>query len=1370
VNWFQRLRSHIAFRLSKRAVKLTIAILAAAVVASLTIDLGPSVRELGERRGSEQLKRPIHIGRLSIHILRGSVILDDFRIDGLTAGDRPFFTAKRLELGLDWSTVFRRRPEIMISSVEMTDWQMVVEKWPGRNNFPKFTNNTPDTGPRRFTTTLKYLRAWRGNFTYDDHESPWSVVAPNIDLNITNLPQYHGTAAFKGGTIRIQDHLPMWGNFKAAFVLDGSRVHLRRIDITTDGAETTAIGDVDFSHWPNMQFAVKSRVHFARMREIFFTAEKWRLAGDGDFVGTFRLYDHGHNVSGKFTSENAGLNDLRFPGLYGSLQWNEHGFDVWNAGSNFFGGDAKFQYSIKPLGDPAPPTQRFDVTLARVDLAPFSDLELTPNPKGLHFSGAADGHVYLEWPSGKFNQRRGGGHIIATPPPGVALMTASLDGARSADADHSRHEWGPFAPIPPAAHLPVGGQFGFTLTPSEWQIDNGIFRSERTYVRFEGAANFNARGRFNFHVVTRDFQEADQLLAGIITDFGSPTGVVPFGGRGEFDGSMTGAFSHPRVEGEFKGEDLWAWDTLWGEGGAHIAVENSYVDIKDGVVRLNGSEIHTDGKFSLGYPRDDGGDEIDARFRIVRRDIASLRHAFQIDEYPVTGLFSGEMHLTGPYQRPTGFGAMTIDEGTGYGVPMKKATAALRFDGKGVRLDTIDIGINSTGTDRITGAAYVGWVDATYSFNATGRGIPIDNLAAMKLKKLTATGIAEFTADGSGTFDSPRNNLRFRIANVSVGEQPVGEVTGTLALRGNELSGDVNAASPRLALTGAGRIALTPQADCELSFRFHDSSLDPYVRLFLPDLSPYTTAVTSGSVRIVGELTDFDHLLVDTTVDVLDMKLFDYALRNDGPIHMTLDRRTIEIHNLQLAGENTQLRVLGKVGLRDERIALQATGNADLGILQGFFRDVRGSGRAELRASVDGPLRAPTFTGSATITNARLRHLSLPNALDNINGFIRFDQRGIQLDELNATMGGGPVQFFGRVGLEGYLPGELNVLVTGQDMRLRYPEGIQSVVDVDLQLRGNVKAPVIGGAINVQSAVWTRRLDAPGSLFDLAARTAASAEAAVSSDIASPVPIRFDLQIKAPSSFRMDTNLIRLSASADLNLRGTYDKPVLLGRAEVDRGEVSFEGRRYRVTRGAIDFSNPTKIEPFIDVEAETNVRVPGQTYRAIVSVTGTPTKLSTVLESDPPLPQAEVVALLLSDVQPGSVTGTAPELVRLRDPNRTETDILRTRATQALSNPLSNEVQRVAQQTFGVDTFQVSPSFTDPNSLTSRLNPTARVTIGKRISDRAYLTFSRSLNSTFNDQILLLEYEATDRFYWVFSRNEDQQTYALEFRVRHSF
>ena len=118
-----------------------------------------------------------------------------------------------------------------------------------------------------------------------------------------------------------------------------------------------------------------------------------------------------------------------------------------------------------------------------------------------------------------------------------------------------------------------------------------------------------------------------------------------------------------------------------------------------------------------------------------------------------------------------------------------------------------------------------------------------------------------------------------------------------------------------------------------------------------------------------------------------------------------------------------------------------------------------------------------------------------------------------------------------------------------------------------------------------------------------------------------------------PSTLRIENNLARLVASADLQLRGTYDRPLLFGRAEVDRGEVMFEGRRYLVTRGAIDFTNPTRIEPFFDVEAESRVRVPGQTYRVIVSAAGTTDRLQPQLSSDPPLPAADVLALLFSDV-----------------------------------------------------------------------------------------------------------------------------------------
>jgi len=954
-------------------------------------------------------------------------------------------------------------------------------------------------------------------------------------------------------------------------------------------------------------------------------------------------------------------------------------------------------------------------------------------------------------------------------------MAPALDGPR--DASDAAAEWGPFAPVPLSAHLPVGGEITYRFNRDGIDVAPSRFATERTHVSFEGATAWGDRSRFAFHVTSSDWQESDQVLAGILTDFGSKTGSVAVGGRGEFDGTMTGPFRRPRVEGEFDGEGMRAWDTLWGTGTAHLVIENGYVRVTSGIVRHAGSEIRADGLFSLGYPRDDKGQEIDARFRVVKRDLDGLRHAFQLDDYPVTGALSGDFHLTGQYEHPIGFGGMTIENGTAYAEPFQKAAASLRFDGAGVRLDGVTIEKNG-GT--VTGAAFVGW-DSTYSFNADGRRIPIERVSAINVpKEPPLSGLGEFTAGGSGTFDQPRYDVRFRASSVFIGEEGIGEVTGTLAMRGKELSGDVAAASPRLAITGTGRIALTPQADAEITFRFHDSSLDPYVRLFVPQLSPFTTAVGSGTIRVVGELTDLNHLLVDGSIDALEMSLFDYPVRNRGTLHIALNQQEVRLGDdrgpLQLVGDGTALRLAGTVGLGARKIALQAAGEANLGILQGFFKDVRSAGRAELTAAVDGPLSDPVFSGRAMITDGRLRHFSMPNSLEAINGTLRFDPRGIRLDEITAKLGEGDVRFGGRIGFKGYFVDDLDVTARGEDMRLRYPEGVRSIVNADLFLRGTVKAPTLGGTVTVKNAVWTKPFDSPGSIFDTAARRESGGSPAGGGGTgASIVPLKFDLRIVVPSTLHVDNNLIRqLVASADLQLVGTYDRPVLSGHSDVERGELVFEGRRYKLTRGTIGFYNPTRIDPFFDIQAETTVRVPGQTYRVTVTATGTTDRLVPTFESDPPLPPVDVLALLFSearrDINSAGSTASNAELRAMQNPNHRQTDILAARATQAFTSSLSGGVGKVVEQTFGLETFQLTPSFLDPYTQQSpRVNPSARLTIGKRISDRAYLTFSRSLNTTVYDQIILLEYDASDRLSWLLSRNEDQ-SYALEFRVRHVF
>jgi autotransporter translocation and assembly factor TamB len=270
----------------------------------------------------------------------------------------------------------------------------------------------------------------------------------------------------------------------------------------------------------------------------------------------------------------------------------------------------------------------------------------------------------------------------------------------------------------------------------------------------------------------------------------------------------------------------------------------------------------------------------------------------------------------------------------------------------------------------------------------------------------------------------------------------------------------------------------------------------------------------------------------------------------------------------------------------------------------------------------------------------------------------------------------------------------------------------------------------------------------------------------VEGQVAPTSNVRFDVQLRAPSSLRIENGQARIVASADLTLRGTLDRPLLFGRAEIDRGEVEFEGRRYLITRGSLDFADANRIQPFFDIEAETRVRATRQTYQVTMRLAGTMERMQPQFTSDPPLQTLDILTLLFSD----QALSEDVELAGLQRPDERQQRLVEARATRALTGALSAEVGRVVEETFGVDTFQITPMLNDPyaQSTTLSFNPTARITIGKRISDRIFLTYARSLSAEL-DQIILLEFDSTESLSWVLSQNEDR-TYALEVRKRHAF
>src|SRR5688500_410711 len=1049
-----------AYKYGRRFAVTIGVIVAVLVVSTLTIDLGPALKARAEREGSNWLARKMTMGRLGVHLGSGRFVVEDLRIEGMYPNEPPWLVAKRLEVSLTWSALFGS--EVLLDSIEMTDWRMVVESFPdGRQTFPRLTGppRKPRTTPRPVVTTLSYVHAYRGEFVFNDFGSDWSTVARNLDVTVTKAAEYRGHARFTGGTIVVQKYEPMTADASATFKIDDGKIVMDRIDLVTDGAVSQLTGLIEIAKWPQQTYQIKSRVQFPQMREIFFARDSFSLHGEGLFNGTFHLFRGGRELKGNFTSALAGVNDYRFPNLEGSLVWVRDRMEVTRASAGFSGGTADFRYLMAPLGrKDQPALALFDVNYRDVNLSELSDFY---GWQGLRLAGRASGHHVMEWPLGRYRERKGSG-TSAFVSAGVPLQGPQLAADAAAEARGRYLVQGPFSQHTPLAPVPVAGEVTYTSTPEAIFFEPSRVLTPYTYIAFEGATAYGDRSKLPFRVTSRNWQESDRFLAGIMTAFGAPTRAIPIDGVGRFEGVMLGAFRRPRIEGRFVGSEMRAWDVNWGDVDGDFVVENSYVNISRAAIRSGVSRMDVTGQFSLGYPRADGGEQMDGRIRVTDRPISDLREAFDLQDYDIDGTLSGDFHVYGDYEGPNGFGRMQIVRGTAYDEPFSEASAQLVFEGTGVRLNGIEM---KKGGGTVTGAAYVGW-NGTYSFNVDGRGVAVDTLTLTTYPGYpTLYGTLAFTANGSGTFEEPRYDVKASARDLFFGDEGIGEMTGRLSIRGLPLTYEMEAASPRLAVSGTGRIELNDEMDAEMSFRVTDTSLDPYLRALQPTFSPFTSAVASGTIRVVGELYNPDALRIDSTIEQVNLGFLDYRLRNAAPIRLSVERQVLNVDALRMVGDETQLDLTGSVNLADQTLALQANGAANLAVLQGFLPNVRSSGRAEVTARLGGTLAQPVVAGNALLANGRLRQLAFPHALEGVNGIVTFDAAGVRLDGVTAQLGGGPVRFGGRIGLSKYQLSEFDVTVSGENMTLRYPEGMRSLVDATLALQGPAATPIVTGMV-----------------------------------------------------------------------------------------------------------------------------------------------------------------------------------------------------------------------------------------------------------------------------------------------------------------
>lgn len=1354
----------------RRIVLVAIGLFAAILFSLFTVDIGDisiggsSIRTIAENRGSKFLERPLTIGAIHAYLRPGVFVLEDVKIAGPTPADRPFFYAKKIHVKVPLWRLFWRQVNV---SVELEGWRMVTERWADGYRFPNMKSRNPP-GPRRWDIQVPYVFAKDGEFIYDDHIAPWSVTAPNLNFALVRdvgRQQFVGNARFSAGVVKIMNFEPMRADFRTMFRLEGSVARLTSLDLKTDGAHSRINGYVNFGSGVEQQYNIESKVDLARMRELFFANATWRPRGEAVFTGIFRVGGKiERNLSGDFRSEefNLGLGnqEWRLPHLHGALEWTSKHFVVSHADAELLGGDVELSYGLGPFGQPGGSNATFSAAYTHVDAY---RLARTFGSTALEPRGRVAGDVAMDWRNGHFGETMvGTGSATITPPAGAGLASETLP-----DSDEPTPVEVNFQKIRPHGEFPIAGEAAFRFTGKSLDFEPGWITTPSTFIRFGGHA-VGGPVEMNFKVTSHDWQKSDRLFTALMSNLGRPTGAIEVGGRGTFNGTLTRAFNNPRIAGKFDGRAMRAWKEVWGRATGSLVVEDNYLVLSDAVVlHPDGGRIVTSGKYSLGYPRADGGEEIDAKIRAENMPLEPLKSAFTLTDWPIQGrLVLADLHLTGRYERPSGAGRLHLENGVAWSESFTSAKGGLEFGGDGsLRLTGLEI---AKGLGGATGSAWLSWADQSYAFNFKSSGLQIEEITLLKFEP-AFSGSLSFIATGAGSFDSAEWTIEGSVPDLYIGDEGIGVTVFKLSLAKDVLTIEKltanSATEGRFRADCTGAVATTGQLHSTLHCGLTQTSIDPYLKFFMREM-PLTRGIVTGTASLSGPLLDRAQLDVRVDLSSTRFQLFDYTLSNDGPIQISFKNDRFSLDRVRFAGAETEgLEFAGDVNLGGRAVNVRANGQASLKVLQAFYPSITAGGTARLSAtligSFDGP---PELRGRADLDHGLFGHRDLPHTIREITGPITMESGRISVDGVKAVIGEGDVTFGGDIFLDGYQPVEYDLRATGTAMHLRYPAGLQSTANARLRLTGPVKSPTLSGTVDIIHATYAMRYQTRTGYIGLVAGALGGDDVRpIADEPARPtVPLNLDITVRAgPPSLRfVDTTNAELSGTGNVYVTGTIDSPTVTGRLSLDRGEWVFSGYRYRLISGSVDFSNPDEFEPFFDVVAQTEIRQHSQSYLVTLRISGTLDKLDPVLTSEPWLPEFQIVSLLLGE---NPDTGSAEIRARLA-PQELQAQALRSAGVAILTSPISATVGTAVQRATTIDSVQIVPMLNEADLRSG--TPTARIILGKRISNRVYLTYSRTLTGT-QDELYLVEFDQSDQITWVLSRNEDR-SFALDFRLRY--
>ena len=832
----------------------------------------------------------------------------------------------------------------------------------------------------------------------------------------------------------------------------------------------------------------------------------------------------------------------------------------------------------------------------------------------------------------------------------------------------------------------------------------------------------------------------------------SPDAIKVISGNAKWEGRIVGPSARPLFIGHIRGENVryedWTMDAVEGD----LTYSPEQLTLARGRVQRGGvnSEIElnlflTDWSF---LP--DSNFSADAT--IQSTPVEALQQLMGMS-YPVRGQLSGQFHGRGTRAHPAISSLFDLADGDVYGVVFNRLRGQLIVTPFEARISNAELRLFAPGKELgrgagvVTGSAGYTFADKTIAVELVGASLPLSNFEKLQTSRFPVDGQVSFRVKASGLATAPQADGTFRVVDLRVGQAVIGSFDGGLNSDGHTARLKLGSAMSTGELSGNISLGLAEPFPLDGKVSIKDINLDPFLlsALHLNQFNGHGKA--EGEIAVQGNLRHPETLIVDANFSHLLLTYANMQLENVGPVRFRSSRDNLEIESAAFKGPNTNLQVSGKVQFTDRRVLdMRLNGALDLRLLSSLVPGLTSSGSGQIDGIFEGTLDNPRITGRIHIENASARVADFPTGLSAIQGDFFLDASRMQFDNLTAQAGGGTLHLSGTVNYT-ERPIRYDISARSDSTRIRYPEGMSWLTAGTLRLTGTSDGGVLSGRVTVERVTLTQGLEAAGSLMS------------TKEDIAAPSTsssflrnLQFDIEAVSTPDARMQWPGAELEAEAALRVRGTWEHPIILGHIHVLSGELLFHGNRYRVARGDINFSNPFRLDPVINVEATTTI----QQYEITLNFTGSSSKLTLAYRSDPPLPGNDIVTLLA--LGQTSTEGTT------RSAGNTQTSTAG--ASALLSEAVSSQVGGRLEKLFGITNFRVDPALTTVGS--TNQNAAARVTVQQRVTRNMTITYVSNVGST-QEQVIQFEYNV-NRNISIVALRDYNGTFGIDIKIKKRF